>query len=296
MWEKISSLEHHSNERLAERRKRGHYRVLVMHALLFCILFAATVYGLWQSPVRISRVVVYGGDQALAQVATAAIQGSYLGVIPRDSTFFLPEARIRSEIIAEHPDIAAVSIFRSGLTGISIKVSERVAVARWCGLAPLETPAQVRLGVSDSLSLTGRAPDGGHGSEEYCYVFDASGYVFAVAASSTQTLNSFRFYSPLEGDTLEPLRATLANVTKLPAIFDFARKLATFNAPVTMIVVRGDEVDMYVKSGTRVTYVLSNEQYAVTALVSGRKSINLANGSLEYVDLRFEGKVYLKKK
>ena len=48
--------------------------------------------------------------------------------------------------------------------------------------------------------------------------------------------------------------------------------------------------------GTRVTYVLGDEQNAFTALTSARDDLNLADGSLEYVDLRFDGKVYLKKK
>ncbi|MDP1759930.1 MAG: hypothetical protein Q8L01_00440, partial [Candidatus Woesebacteria bacterium] len=65
---------------------------------------------------------------------------------------------------------------------------------------------------------------------------------------------------------------------------------------VTRVILRGDEVDDMLASGTRVTYVLGNEQNAFTSLVSARENLNLADGSIDYVDLRFDGKAYLKKK
>ena len=281
MWGRTSS-ESRGSERLAARRRLRRRRALIALIILFIILCAGIVYELQQSAVRIARVEVYGppslgsfggasADASLAAYAQEAVQGSYLGVIPRDSIFFFPASRIRSNILADHPDIAAVSIFRNGLTGISIKPDERAPVARWCGLAPTE------------------------GVEEYCYVFDASGYIFA-AATSIETINSFSLYAPLVGETLEPLRATIAQAEKIPSAFDFARQLDTLGSPVTHLVLRGDEVDDYLASGTRITYVLGSEQDAFTALVSSRENMDLADGSLEYVDVRFDGKVYLKRK
>lgn len=241
------------------------------------IALGGVIYELNTPGLRISHIEVYGGDPALASYAYAAMQGTYLGIVPKNSTFLYPAGSIRSAILADHPDIAAISLFRNGFTGLSIKPSERVAIAKWCGLAP--TP----LG-------------GAHGSDEYCYVFDANGYIFAPYASSTPTINTFTLYAPLSSTTEEPLRAILANVYQLPATFDFARQLGAFGSPVARIVIRGDEVDQFLASGTRVTYVLGDEQNAYTALVSAKDQLNLADGSLEYVDLRFDGKVYSKPK
>ncbi len=272
MWGKPSSGER-SSERLGERRRGRRRRGLITFLVLIAIAIGAGVYGLQQSAVRISHIEVFGADTSLAEYATDAMQGWYVGVIPRNSIFFFPEERIRADILAAHGDIAAVSIFRSGFNGLSIKVDTRAPIARWCGLAPT-----------------------GGGIEEYCYIFDASGFIFAANASSTQTINTFTLYAPLEGETLEPLRATIADAEKLPAVFDFARELATFGSPVTQVIIRDGEVDNYLASGTRVMYVLVHEQDAFTALVSARDGLNLADGSIDYVDLRFDGKVYLKKK
>jgi hypothetical protein len=215
------------------------------------------------------------------------LQGSYLGLVPRDSTFFFPASGIRTDIINAHPDIAAVSLFREGFTGLSIKIHQRAAIARWCGLSPTRFDLTASSTRSDLVS--------GHGSDEYCYVFDANGYLFAAATSTMETVNNFALYGPLVGDTLEPLRATLIHADQLPSTFDFARQLDTLGGSVTRVILRGDEVDDILASGTRVTYVIGNEQNAFTALVSASAGLNLANGSLEYVDLRFDGRVYLKK-
>ncbi|MSU74773.1 hypothetical protein EXS57_03285 [Candidatus Kaiserbacteria bacterium] len=271
MLERASSALHGS-ERLGPRRRQLRRRGLIMFIILLAIVCIATIYGLWQSSVRISNVLVYGEDPSLITYAKTALQGSYFGIIPHDSTFFFPASRIRASILEAHSNIAAVSIFRNGLTGISIKPDERVSVAKWCGFSPTE------------------------GVEEYCYVFDAGGYIFAPATTTTKTINTFTLYAPLEDDTLEALRATIAHANTIPQVFDFARQLDTQGSPVTKVIIRGDEVDDYLASGTRVTYILGDEEKAFTALVSAHENLNLADGSVEYVDLRFDGKVYLKRK
>ena len=221
---------------------------------------------------RISTITIYGADPSLAEVARGALQGSYAGIIPRDSIFFFPSRAVRSAILAVDPNILALSIFREGLTSISIKADERVAIGRWCGLAPTQ------------------------GVEEYCYLFDANGLVYAAAASTTETVNPFTLYAPLVGNTLEPLHSTIIRAESLPATFDFARQLATFGSQVRSIIINGDEVNDYLVSGSRVTYVLGGEQAAFTALTSAKGSFTLADGSIDYIDLRFPGKVYLKRK
>lgn len=271
-----------ATERLGDRRRRGRRRLYVALAVLVCILVGFLVWGLWQSAVRISQVSVVNGGQSLATYATDAMHGRYLGFLPGNSTFFVPESAMRRAILAAHPEFAAVSIYHTGFNSIAIKADIRTAVARWCGLSP--TP----------------------GVPEYCYLFDPNGYVYEALpeelASSTPlvaasvTLNTFKVYAPLVGDAQEPLRATLTQADELPAAFDFARQLSALGATVTSIVIHDGEIDDLLTSGTRVMYVLGKESDAFTALKSAGTQVNLADGSLEYLDLRFPGKIYLKKK
>ncbi len=261
-----------STERLAARRRTRRRRAFVVLIILILVLLGAAVYGLRQSAVRISHVEVFGGDPTLATYASETMQGSYFGLIPRDSIFFFPAQNIRAKILAANSDIAAVSIFRSGLSSLSININLRAGIARWCGLA----------------SAFGTASE--------CYVFDDSGLIFAISASTTQTINPFSVYAPLTSSTSNPLGASIASAEELPATFDFARRLATLGALVSSIVIHNGQVDDYVASSTRITYLLGEEQNAFTALVSSNNNFNLSDGSVDYVDLRFDGKVYLKKR
>ncbi|MBI2025219.1 hypothetical protein HYT04_00310 [Candidatus Kaiserbacteria bacterium] len=255
--------------RLAERRRTRRRRAFVSLFILFMLLLAAAIYGLQQNAVRISHIEV-SEDVSLSAYATRAMQGHYFGVIPRDSIFFFPEERIRADILASYNDIAAVSVSRNGFTGISIKADYRVPIARWCG---------------DATRLNLVAD---------CYVFDTDGFIYSTT-TTTQPINSFVVYEALPADA-EPVGSTLPFSKNFPAIFDFARQLSTLGSPVISVSIHDGEVDHVLASGTRVTYVLGRERDAFTALVSARDNINLANGSVDYVDLRFDGKVYLKKK
>ena len=261
--------------RLRDQRRRSRRRLLLLLGILVLVLCGTVIYGLWQPSVRISSITVTGGDSTLAEYARQAMQGSYLGIVPRNSTFFIPMHRIRAATLAVHSDIAALSISRQGLTGLSIRVSMRTAVGHWCGSAYS----------SDSESTTD------------CYLFDPNGFVYMEASSTaTMPIHIFALYSPLAGDASKPLGAMLADAALLPDTFAFARQFAGLGSPADAVVIRGDEVDILLASGTRVTYVLGHEQDAYTALQSARASFNLANGSVDYIDLRFPGKVYLKKR
>ena len=278
MWGRASSAGR-SSTGLALRRRTKRRRAAVALLVLLLLLFSASIYGLRQSAVRVSHVEIFGADELLADLAASAMRGDYFGIIPRDSVFFFPEEQIRANILDSHNELAAVSISRNGLTGISIKVDYRVPIARWCGLSPTE------------------------GVEEYCYVFDANGIIFSAVSSTTRTVNAFKLYAPLDVTrggqpamgVVEPLHAAITHANTIPAVFDFARQLPVFGSSVVSIVTHKEEVDAILASGTRITYLLGREEDALTALVSARENLNLADGSVEYVDLRFDGKVYVKR-
>lgn len=255
------------------RRRRILFAVFILAFLFLC----AVIYGLWQPGVRVSLVEVQGTDVPLATIAKESMQGNYFGIIPRDSIFFFSAARIRADISTAYPDIVAVSIFRNGFSGISITANNRVPIARWCGAPP---------DVAGISSLVSVVSD--------CYFFDANGFVYA-ATSTTQPLNSFTIYESLSASEEDIIGSTLPHAEKFPAAFDFARQLTTLGSPISFIIFRNDEVDDYFESGVRVTYLLGDEQNAFTALISAKAQINLSDPTLKYIDVRFPGKIYLKR-
>ena len=286
--------------RLAERRRRRRQYLYAAGGVLAVLFVGLVIWGFWQPAVRIEKVSVTGASDAVATLAKQALRGTYLHVLPRDSAFFYPASSIRRAVLGAYPGIAAVAIRRIGANELHIVATDRVAVARWCGAH------------ADA-------------SFQQCYFFDPNGFVFATttpiiraaslsASSSASTtmptpavvnpalaasvsappLDAFAVYEPMATGTV-PVGSTLPHADTFPKIFAFAHKLAVFGAQVRSISIRDGEIDDRLSSGTVVKYVLGQGSQAFSALNAAKSDFNLANGSVEYVDLRFSGKVYVKR-
>ncbi len=252
----------------------------ILGAILAAFCVAALFYLLWQPYLRISNVAVSNGDTSIEAIVREPLAGTVWGILPRDSYFLVPDETIRNSILAAHPELEAVSISHSSLTSLAVTVTGRVPLARWCGMA--------------------YEPD-----LPRCYFFDTTGFIYGEAASSTmragsQLLSTLLVYAPLadEAPGIEAVGRTLRNAGKLPAAFQFARDMAKLGAIAESLAIRGDEADLHLEGGTRVTYVLGDEERAYALVSSAASELDFPGASLEYVDLRFtdSGKVYLKRK
>lgn len=253
-------------------------RILVATLSTFLILTGLVIWGLHQPAVRISNIEVFGTELPIDELAKNTMSGSYLGIIPRDSVFFFPKKELRTRIRGTYSDIAALSIFRTGLQTISLRVAKRVPIARWC---PENALSAVGTSTIDTFVL------------EECYLFDDSGVLFATS-SDVAIVNPFIFHSPLEqGDVLGQV---VPHASELPTAFDFARQISSPGSQVTSLTLTEQEVTLNLSNGTKVIYTLGTEEAAFTTLTSAKDSIKLSDGSIDYVDLRFGSKVYLKRK
>lgn len=274
-----------SGESLRERRARRRRRIFSAFFFFVLLLCGAVVYGLWRPEVRITQITVIGKDSSVALLARQALSGTYGGIVPRNSIFFPPIAEIRAAIKAANPSIAAVSVSRAWFSGLTIMMVPRAPVARWCGVS---------------------AP-GAPGAD--CYLFDTGGFLYATATEPLAAVVStgnpdgvatpFVLFDAYTGAA--PVGATLQHASDLPAVFEFARQVGTLGPSVATIAMRDGEVDFFLASstpgaqGARITYLLGSEETAFSALSSAQSALDLSDPSLEYVDLRFRGKLYVKR-
>lgn len=257
---------------LKERRRQARKRALVALALVVSVLLVLILIGLWQTPVRIQRVEASGATpDALVALAKQQLWGTYGYVLPRNSIFIFPEDDIRKAILAAHPEIAAVSIARSSFTSLTISPTARTSALLWCGHE--------------------RTP------EATCYETDAEGLVFmqADAARVTQP-GELKIYGALEeGDAASPVGARVSQAERIPEALRLVKTLRGLGASITVLQLRGDEADLLLESGTRLTYVLGKEEQAAALAAASFPTLALADGSIEYIDLRFERKIYVKR-
>jgi cell division septal protein FtsQ len=262
-----------SKEPLKKRRKKTQKALVIGIGIIAVLLVALAFYLAWLPAFRVSAVSAEGphADEA-KQVAQLTLQGTHAFILPRNSLFFIPEDEVRARILESYPDVGAVSITADGLNALHIRTLPRAEAFVWCGVSP----------------------DVSNG----CYSANAEGLIFApVSPETASTSEALKVYGAIEGqDGPSPVKAHIGYASRIPEALRFVKAMQTLGANVVSLSFRGDEADLYTEAGTRITYVLGREQEAAGIAASVFPQLALNDGSVQYVDLRFSGKAYFKRR
>lgn len=258
---------------LKARRKEKRHRASIILGVLFVLLMGVALYVVWLPALRISTVSAAGPHaDTIPRVAEEALWGTYGYVLPRNSIFFPPTSAMRTIIIEAYPDISAVSLSAVSFNELRVESVARASAFVWCGES-VDTPAPS------------------------CYDADAEGLVFAEHSAGVASTTALKVYSALQGSaTTTPVRAHVVSSELVPSILRFVRAVKTLGVPVQAIAIRGDEADIHVPGNTRITYVLGREEQAASLAASAFPTLKLPDSTIEYIDLRFEKKVYVKRR
>lgn len=273
---------------LKARRRAARKRLFLTGCIGLLVLAGIAIIILWQSPLRVTEVSAKGiHEHDIPDFVRSQLQGTVYGVIPKNSIFFLPREELRTGILAAYPDIEAVSLSPTGLTGLNVTSIARARSFWWCGTEYIPKPSK-------------------------CYDTDATGRIFKEVtlavenASSTATSTvevsapespPFVMYGAYQGGSeISPVGGTLNGSSYLPDLLRFIKSIKELGANVTSARIREDEADLYTASGTRITYVLGHEHEALTLAATSFPSLDVSGTSLLYIDLRFSSKIYYKKK
>lgn len=258
---------------LKKRREKQRKVFKIALVVLGVALIAVAFYVIWLPALRIDDVRASGAHaQEIQNLAQPMLYGTHLMLVPRSSIFFIPEREIRARILEAYPDVEAVSISADGLTTLTIESLARATAFSWCGTT------------RDVPHVT-------------CFETNAEGLVFR-AAGPIPSGTALKVYAPLDSDASAldyPLRAHIVAAAELPDILRFVKAVQSLGAEIDSFAVRGDEADLYTKAGTRITYVIGHEEQAATLAATAFPSLTLNDGSLSYIDLRFNGKAYFKR-
>lgn len=259
-----------------QKQLRFWLRVVILLAVLLVIALTSTgIYkGTRHPSVTLTTIDVQGGEtidhEVIRHRARELLKGTYLFLVPRTFAYFYPEEEIRAAI-ARIPRVHNVSVHRDSPTSIEVTFSEYVPIALWC----------------DSLSAT---------STEPCLFVDRTGYAFSEAPHLTGS-TFIRFVT----ENREPLvDETILSPQRLFALGEFMEALKerhemrisaitlTDEGDVTYHLVGGGEILVVESASIQDTFdtlesLLRAEQYA-----------HLEPGDFEYIDLRFNDKVYIR--
>ena len=280
----------YSSERFARGKRHAVYFLI---GALFLLLIGGWLFS-WASyrdEVTIASIRVFGVDTFPAEdiraFAEEKLTGAYFRFWSRANSFLYPKKAIAEGLFTAFPRLAHVSVSRTGLREISIRVEERAPSYLWCG----ETrPAEA-----------GRTP---------CYFLDPQGIAFTRAPYFSGGVY-FEIYGPFTGPRTPPAAFHEAPIGRsfFPTgewrrVIIFKDALITAGlSPDTLVVETSGEASFLFPSGLRMVFsltqdldeALENLFAAVGTAPLMKEAFTLPEKNpFSYVDVRFKNRIFYK--
>ena len=199
------------------------------------------------------------------------LEGSYIGLFPRNSIFLYPQSGIEADLLKEYPELHRADVHAVDFRSIAVELGERHPVALWC-------------------------TEGGS-----CSLMDENGVIYAPAPLFSEPVY-IEYRGPAQATTHSELSQYLSpdQFQSLSALASaLADKIA--DDPVRRVSVDdARDVRVELASGFRLTFALSQdagdifERFSLALESEPFKGKKLSD--FEYLDLRFGDKLYYREK
>ncbi len=252
-----------------------------LYVVLSACLVSLVIVALRAETFRVSDVTIDGLSHLSAEdvdrYVREGMQGTTFGFLHKDSTFMLDAESMAAGLREAFPRIEDVSVVRNGLRGMSVTVREREPKALWCGDV---VPPQFE---HASSSDVGR-----------CYFMDRTAFIYAERVDGFEDLD--RYYGSLERSN--PIGQHYFTEEEFSKLCTMREKLKEHDLEVaSLLLVDERDMELYlVRHAARVIVPRSlSAETVVDRLVAALTSEAFdASRPLEYVDMRFETRVYVK--
>lgn len=280
----LSKAEILRSSRERDKRKRRVAKFFGLFVSLFIVALFLIVVNL--SFLRVTNLEVAGQTNAdklaIEQFIDSQLTGRYLGLVPKNSIFFVYKGSLSKKILNEFPGLVKVTITWPNLNTLAILVADREFKVLWCEAELVK---------------------------KKCYYLSLAGVAYQPAPNFSKS-----FYIELYGQV--PLKELNSQVIKqedllrATAFLNFV-KSSSFLWPTGDIILQKAEVYAHrdfiatlVKTSdpTWRGLILFNTDQSANNLITNYNSIlkndtfqedwQTGAGRLEYLDLRFPGKVF----
>lgn len=277
------------NNRLRRRKRKIFFRKSSLLLALFIIVFGGLVFLSWRPFLQVKEVGVAGinvlPENELMQEVEDTLDGRYLLVFPKRNIFLAPQRAIEKNLKSVYPRIETIDVSLDTKRKLNIVLTEREGQYLWC----------------DGESVSGTE------AESDCYYMDDRGKIFDKAPYFSAGNIYFSFYGTISDDIEDEILGerylSVEEFAKLTLFIDSLDKMQ-----IKSFACKEDGNDFLLYLGTKqspnmpymswrrdvdMAHLKSNVDSAfATEPFKTRYKEDFAN--LEYVDLRFENKVYYK--
>ena len=277
--------------RLIEQRQKRRitlYRWIILSFIfLTTIIFGLSFFSAHRN-VTISKITVLGNKiinaEEIESIVYESMNGRYIYLFKKSNIFIYPKRKIIKNINTEFPRIKNIEISSDELTGLSIKIDERVGAYLYCG----ET-----------------MPESGVNLGDDCYFINDEGYNFDRAPFFSGNVY-IKFYAPLNNKDMEILGNTSLTPSKIKDFLAMVEKLKEMNFQTAMIDLGNpNEQNIFLKrDSVKLPRIIFKQESDLVEILSNLTSsmkqqkfvdeVQEKYNSLDYIDLRFKNKVLYK--
>jgi hypothetical protein len=273
--------------RLIELKRKKRKIILIKIGIFLLVFLAVIAFLAYMSRIRrlnIGNVEITGNSLvetlAIENTIKEETSGKYLWLFPKTNIFFYPKNKIKKDLGSQFRRLKDITLTIKNRTTLLVSVNERTGKYIWCGDAPT-------FGASEPV--------------EQCYFLDEDGYIFDRAPYFSGEVY-FKFYGKAEpGDyflqnnfkDLILFRGRLAGMGLKPVMLYADGNGSNINVKIFLskgkLLPTGPEIIF--KSDSNLDNIAENLKTALETepLLSEFKN---KYSSLEYIDLRYENKVY----
>lgn len=278
--------------------KKSSLKTIIFAGLFFCLLGAAAYFLIWSPWLWVKRIEITGAKNVTPSKIEKIVQDNldkkFWQIIPQKSIILISHSKIGQEILERFPEIKQVNIIRqmSNVTAraglaLAIKVIERQSIGIWCKIEQQETATS-----SPSAMLADKVSE-----IDKCFYIDQEGVIYKEVPliSGNLVLNIYsakdesvslreQVTSPEIIDFILALRKELPQIKTATGLW---LKTDSFE------IVSNEDVRAEISQGWQIyfnpSYSVNSQLKALTMVLE--EEIKEAS-SLEYIDLRIEGRVY----
>lgn len=202
--------------------------------------------------------------------------GAYFGLFSKQNIFLFPAGDLENLLFFEFPRAEEVSVKRNIFTrAVQIKVAERVPYALWCKVTTLPSEDS-----EEGLLV-----------RERCFLADRLGFLFDEGTGQ-ETL--IKIYNGIKHPDGAMLRKQITP-TYFRDVVSLLSGLQALNLDITSVTFREDEAEVIVAPGWKLLITFAKDVSAVPlnlATILDENELGSKLNQLEYVDLRFDDRVY----
>lgn len=279
MYRRKSILKH---SRSHNRRRKLFVGKAILSFFFLGLLFLVVFYFLNAPVMAITGVKVDGAGYTSATLLESKVkdelQGKYGHLISRANSLFFPRQRIEDDITENFPAVESARVSRSDFHTLSIKITERKPFALWCAGEITAVP----------------------GESDKCFFFDKDGFIFTKASDPLPL--ALLTYSGALSKKDDPIGQRFLTADTLHSLSAFLEFLPALNLkPLFIVAGSSGEIEAHIEGNHKL--LLRTGMSYDTALQNLESLFDDASldwkekgipATLEYIDLRFDNKVFYK--